>query len=174
MFASMVMSYSLLLFNYTASVVFTSAYVLLMFHLLAPGSMRIIGERAIDTPVGRAIAIAASHLFPYWEYRLMGKLVDDMIAATRNYLEASWWWTGKPTAQTEPKSAADANAGVPEAATVSLRQPGTTREEVRLPTGEPAGEPASAAVVAMVGSNAVGSVNAAASLPDRASSAGSA
>ena len=97
MFASMVMSYSLLLFNYAASVVFTSAYVLLMFHLLAPGSMRIIGERAIDTVIGCAIAIAASHLFPYWEYRLMGKLVNSMIAATRQYLEASWWWSGKPT-----------------------------------------------------------------------------
>ena len=97
MFASMVMSYSLLLFNYAASVVFTSAYVLLMFHLLAPGSMRIIGERAIDTVIGCAIAIAASHLFPYWEYRLMGKLVNNMIAATRQYLEASWWWSGKPT-----------------------------------------------------------------------------
>ncbi|MCX5540376.1 FUSC family protein [Paraburkholderia sp. CNPSo 3076] len=98
MFAAMVMSYSLLLFNYTASVVFTSAYVLLMFHLLAPGSMRIIGERAIDTVVGCMIAIAASHLFPYWEYRLMGKLVHDMIAATRSYLEASWWWSGRTSA----------------------------------------------------------------------------
>src|ERR1700761_1155571 len=98
MFASMVMSYSLLLFNYAASVVFTSSYVLLMFHLLAPGSMRIIGERAIDTVVGCAIAIAASHLFPYWEYRLMGKLVNNMINATRQYLEASWWWSGKPAA----------------------------------------------------------------------------
>jgi uncharacterized membrane protein YccC len=96
MFACMVMSYSLLLFNYTASVVFTSAYVLLMLHLLAPGGMRLIGERAIDTVVGCAIAIAASHLFPYWEYRLMGKQVRDMIAAMRNYLEASWWWTGSP------------------------------------------------------------------------------
>ncbi|MEC5405622.1 FUSC family membrane protein [Paraburkholderia sp. MPAMCS5] len=98
MFASMVMSYSLLLFNYTASVVFTSSYVLLMFHLLAPGSMRIIGERAIDTVVGCAIAIAASHLFPYWEYRLMGKLVNSVISATRQFLEASWWWSGKPAA----------------------------------------------------------------------------
>ncbi|AXE92833.1 FUSC family protein [Paraburkholderia terricola] len=98
MFASMVMSYSLLLFNYAASVVFTSSYVLLMFHLLAPGSMRIIGERVIDTVVGCAIAIAASHLFPYWEYRLMGKLVNNMISATRQYLEASWWWSGKPAA----------------------------------------------------------------------------
>ncbi|SAL75968.1 membrane protein [Caballeronia arvi] len=127
MFASMVMSYSLLLFNYAASVVFTSSYVLLMFHLLAPGSLRIIGERAIDTVVGCAIAIAASHLFPYWEYRLMGKLVKDLLAATRNYLEASWWWRAKPASQTErtrassstvetPAVFADANAGAVAAA----------------------------------------------------------
>ncbi|SAL11706.1 membrane protein [Caballeronia sordidicola] len=129
MFACMVMSYSLLLFNYTASVVFTSAYVLLMLHLLAPGGMRLIGERAIDTAVGCAIAIAASHLFPYWEYRLMGKQVHDMIGAMRNYLEASWWWTGKPAAQAELKSAAnganaplfaDANAATAEASTTAL------------------------------------------------------
>jgi uncharacterized membrane protein YccC len=104
MFASMVMSYSLLLFNYTASVVFTSSFVLLMFHLLAPGSLRLIGERAIDTVVGSAIAIAASHLFPYWEYRLMGKLVNDMIAAMRNYLEASGWGTAKAGAAKAAKT----------------------------------------------------------------------
>ncbi|WP_158936616.1 FUSC family membrane protein [Burkholderia sp. S171] len=126
MFACMVMSYSLLLFNYTASVVFTSAYVLLMLHLLAPGGMRLIGERAIDTAVGCAIAIAASHLFPYWEYRLMGKQVRDMIGAMRNYLEASWWWTGKPAVQAESKGTADANlfadanAGTAQAATAAL------------------------------------------------------
>ncbi|WP_321791732.1 FUSC family protein [Caballeronia sp. J97] len=124
MFASMVMSYSLLLFNYAASVVFTSSYVLLMFHLLAPGNMRIIGERAIDTVVGCAIAIAASHLFPYWEYRLMGKLVKDLLAATRNYLEASWWWRATQAEKTRAAASpatvetpvgravfADANAG---------------------------------------------------------------
>jgi uncharacterized membrane protein YccC len=126
MFACMVMSYSLLLFNYTASVVFTSAYVLLMLHLLAPGGMRLIGERAIDTAVGCAIAIAASHLFPYWEYRLMGKQVHDMIGAMRNYLEASWWWTGTPATQPEAKIAtnpnlfADANAATAEEATTAL------------------------------------------------------
>ncbi|HKT93478.1 MAG TPA: FUSC family protein, partial [Paraburkholderia sp.] len=126
MFAAMVMSYSLLLFNYTASVVFTSAYVLLMFHLLAPGSMRIIGERAIDTVVGCMIAIAASHLFPYWEYRLMGKLVHDMIASTRSYLEASWWWSGRTSApQPAFAGAAVSEAGVrvsaydPPAATIA-------------------------------------------------------
>ncbi|KAG0188994.1 hypothetical protein DFQ28_004027 [Apophysomyces sp. BC1034] len=109
MFASMVMSYSLLLFNYTASVVFTSSYVLLMFDLLAPGSLRIIGERAIDTALGCAIAIAASHLFPYWEYRLMGKLVNALLSATRQYLEICWY-AGKFRAA--PDKANPAAAGI--------------------------------------------------------------
>ncbi|WP_250450965.1 FUSC family membrane protein [Caballeronia sp. ATUFL_M2_KS44] len=113
MFASMVMSYSLLLFNYAGSVVFTSSYVLLMFHLLAPGSLRLIGERAIDTVVGCTIAIAASHLFPYWEYRLMGKLVKDLLGATRSYLEASWSWKAKAATAA---SRAPAPASVPSAA----------------------------------------------------------
>ena len=121
MFAAMVMSYSLLLFNYTASVVFTSAYVLLMFHLLAPGNMRIIGERAIDTVVGCMIAIAASHLFPYWEYRLMGKLVHNMIAAMRQYLDASWWWGGARlatnAAAVTPGGAMAGRAAIADAAT---------------------------------------------------------
>ncbi|MEI6000558.1 FUSC family protein [Paraburkholderia bengalensis] len=126
MFACMVMSYSLLLFNYTASVVFTSAYVLLLFHLLAPGSLHIIGERAIDTVVGCAIAIAASHLFPYWEYRLMGKLVNDMIAATRSYLEASWWWGGKPAAAvvTTPGALTEAAALAPAIAVAEIAASG--------------------------------------------------
>jgi uncharacterized membrane protein YccC len=124
MFASMVMSYSLLLFNYAASVVFTSSYVLLLFHLLAPGSMRIIGERAIDTAVGGAIAIAASHLFPYWEYRLMGSLVNSMISATRQFLEASWWWGGKPaTAGVVPAAVTEAGARAPAVALADAAPP---------------------------------------------------
>ncbi|AMV42937.1 FUSC family protein [Paraburkholderia caribensis] len=125
MFACMVMSYSLLLFNYTASVVFTSSYVLLMFHLLAPGSLHIIGERAIDTVVGCAIAIAASHLFPYWEYRLMGKLVNDMIAAMRSYLEASWWWGDKPAASViAPSALTEAAALAPAVAVAEIAASG--------------------------------------------------
>ncbi|MFM0527139.1 FUSC family membrane protein [Paraburkholderia strydomiana] len=153
MFASMVMSYSLLLFNYTASVVFTSSYVLLMFHLLAPGSMRIIGERAIDTVVGCAIAIAASHLFPYWEYRLMGKLVNNMIGATRQFLEASWWWSGKPAAASVA-TVTEAGARAPAAAMADpaiefgkpmLAVAGQVLEgagQASLQTREPAGTPA--------------------------------
>ncbi|SAK49837.1 membrane protein [Caballeronia calidae] len=167
MFASMVMSYSLLLFNYAASVVFTSSYVLLMFHLLAPGSLRIIGERAIDTVVGCAIAIAASHLFPYWEYRLMGKLVKDLLAATRNYLEASWWWRAKPASQTERARAAssstvespvdravfaDANAGVVASSSSSATAEAPAANATM--TAEAASEPAPAADSALKAASA--------------------
>ena len=86
----MVMAYSLTIFNYTASVTFTSAFVLILYHLLAPASMRLIGERAIDTAVGCALAIASSYLFPYWEYRLMAPLVKEVVGSMRRYLDAIW------------------------------------------------------------------------------------
>ncbi|GLU32531.1 FUSC family membrane protein [Trinickia caryophylli] len=114
MFASMVMSYSLLLFNYGASVVFTSSYVLLLFHLLAPGSLRIIGERAIDTGIGCALAIAASRLFPYWEYRAIGKLVAEMLTATQQYLDAAYRWVGKPRTAGAATGEGSATASMPE------------------------------------------------------------
>jgi len=88
MFICMLMSYSLVLFNYAASVAFTSSWVLLLLHLHASGGIRIIGERAIDTFIGSALAVGASYLFPYWEYRVMGKLVQAMIASTRQYFDA--------------------------------------------------------------------------------------
>ncbi len=96
MFACMVMSYSLVLFNYTASVVFTSSYVLLLYHLLAPEGMRLIAERALDTAIGGAIALGISHLFPYWEYRVMKPLVKEMIASMRQYFDAICIGAGKP------------------------------------------------------------------------------
>ncbi|SFJ41032.1 FUSC family protein [Paraburkholderia megapolitana] len=149
MFASMVMSYSLLLFNYTASVVFTSSYVLLLFHLLAPGSMRLIGERAIDTVIGCALAIAASHLFPYWEYRLMGKLVNDMIAATRQYLEASWWWSGKPAAAATVPAATvtEAGARAPAAAMADAEVAAATADAAAGASAAAATDTASDAVI---------------------------
>ena len=136
------------------SVVFTSSYVLLMFHLLAPGSLHIISERAIDTVVGCAIAIAASHLFPYWEYRLMGKLVNDMISATRQYLEASWWWSGKPVAAGAGISATavtEAGARAPVAALAEASAGGDTAVLAPSVVGNVALNPAAGAATAVPG-----------------------
>ncbi|CAM2144518.1 AraE protein [Pararobbsia alpina] len=105
MAACMVMSYSLTIFNYTASVTFTSAFVLILYHLLAPASMRLIGERAIDTAVGCALAIGSSYLFPYWEYRLMRPAVKEVIASMRRYLDTVW-----PRGAVDPDTAKAATA----------------------------------------------------------------
>ncbi|WP_091909236.1 FUSC family protein [Chitinasiproducens palmae] len=88
MFACMFMAYSLVILHYGAATVFISAYVLLLYHLLAPAGMRLIGERAIDTLIGGALAIGISYLYANWEYRLMGPLVKAVIRATRAYLGA--------------------------------------------------------------------------------------
>ncbi len=110
MFACMVMSYSLVLFNYTASVVFTSSYVLLLYHLLAPEGMRLIAERALDTAIGGTIALGISHLFPYWEYRVMKPLVKEMITSMRQYFDAICIGAGKPaTTNALPASPAISN-----------------------------------------------------------------
>jgi len=171
MFASMVMSYSLLLFNYTASVVFTSSYVLLLFHLLAPGSLHIIGERAIDTVVGCAIAIAASHLFPYWEYRLMGKLVNDMIAAMRSYLEASWWWSGKPaSAVATPGALTEAAALAPAVAVAEMAASGGV-DLAQAPLGSVSANAASDAATAATATSATNAPKPSAPTPAAAAAA---
>jgi uncharacterized membrane protein YccC len=56
--------------------------------------------------IGCALAIGASHLFPYWEYRLMGDLVSEMLAATRQYLESAWWWGNAARASASAAGAA--------------------------------------------------------------------
>ncbi|TAL55770.1 FUSC family protein [Pandoraea sp.] len=88
MFFFMVMGNSLALFNYGLAVVFTSAYVLLLFHFLVPGSILVVGERALDTAIGSLVALVCSYFFPYWEYRLMSPLVRGAVLSTRDYLQS--------------------------------------------------------------------------------------
>lgn len=95
MFFCMVMGNALSLFNYGLSVVFMSSYVLLLFHFLLPGSLSVIGERAIDTLIGSGVALICSYLFPYWEYRLMGPLIRNAVQSTRAYLESCTGRDGK-------------------------------------------------------------------------------
>ncbi|MDX3908109.1 MAG: FUSC family membrane protein [Pigmentiphaga sp.] len=89
MFLAVVMANSLVLLYYVGSSAFNTAFVLLSFHFLAPGSLMVIGERAIDTLVGSAIALACSYVLPYWEYRLLKPFLRRAIEANRQYLAAS-------------------------------------------------------------------------------------
>ncbi|MVW77753.1 FUSC family protein [Bordetella sp. 02P26C-1] len=83
-----IMGNSLVQLNYMASAIFNTLFVVLVFHFVAPGtvSMAVIGERAIDTALGCAIALACSYVLPWWEARYMKPLARAATNANREYL----------------------------------------------------------------------------------------
>lgn len=85
-----IMGNSLVLLNYMGSAVFNTLFVVLVFHFVSPGtvSMAVIGERALDTLIGCALALICSYVFPWWESRYMGPLARAAINANRDYLRA--------------------------------------------------------------------------------------
>jgi uncharacterized membrane protein YccC len=89
MMLAAVMGNSLVQLYYLASATFNTVFVLLSFHFIAPGSLSVIGERALDTLVGSVIALGCSYVLPYWEYRLIWRSVQAALASNRKYLEAA-------------------------------------------------------------------------------------
>ncbi|WP_415789036.1 FUSC family protein [Bordetella tumulicola] len=83
-----IMGNSLLQLNYMASAIFNTLFVVMVFHFVAPGtvSMAVIGERAIDTALGCAIALICSYVLPWWEARYMKPLARAATNANREYL----------------------------------------------------------------------------------------
>ena len=86
MLAACIMGNSLVQLNYMASATFNTVFVLLAFHFISPSSLAVIGERAADTVLGCAIALACSYVLPWWESRYMGPLARRAHAANREYL----------------------------------------------------------------------------------------
>ena len=64
--AACIMGNSLVQLNYMASAIFNTLFVVLVFHFVSPGtvSMSVIGERAIDTLIGCALALVCSYILP--------------------------------------------------------------------------------------------------------------
>jgi uncharacterized membrane protein YccC len=89
MLLAAIMGNSLVQLYYLASAAFNTAFVLLSFNFLSPGSLMVVGERLLDTAVGSAIALACSYVLPYWEYLLIKPQVQRAIASNRSYLEAA-------------------------------------------------------------------------------------
>ncbi|CAM4218987.1 FUSC family protein [Bordetella muralis] len=83
-----VMGNSMLQLNYMASAIFNTLFVVMVFHFVAPGtvSMAVIGERALDTAMGCAIALICSYVLPWWEARYMKPLARAATNANREYL----------------------------------------------------------------------------------------
>lgn len=86
MLAASILSNGLLQLNYLASSVFNTVLVLLAFHFLAPGSLMVIGERALDALIGSALVIVCAYILPYWENRSILPLARAAIAANRRLL----------------------------------------------------------------------------------------
>jgi uncharacterized membrane protein YccC len=85
-----IMGNSLVQLNYMASAIFNTLFVVLVFHFVSPGtvSMAVIGERAVDTLIGCALALVCSYVFPWWEARYMPTLARAAVNANREYLRA--------------------------------------------------------------------------------------
>ncbi|MBV7481782.1 FUSC family protein [Bordetella sp. BOR01] len=83
-----IMGNSLVQLNYMASAIFNTLFVVMVFHFVAPGtvSMAVIGERAMDTALGCAIALICSYVLPWWEARYMKPLARAATNANREYL----------------------------------------------------------------------------------------
>jgi uncharacterized membrane protein YccC len=99
-------TYSFLRSNYLVGVLFTTAYVLLLFHLVYGGNLKTIFlDRLIDTGIGSVIAFLANFLIvPAWEKE---KIKDYMIAALENniayFQNVSAAFAGKPVLTEEYK-----------------------------------------------------------------------
>jgi uncharacterized membrane protein (TIGR01666 family) len=75
----MVIAYSFQRTKYLVTVVFLTAYLLIMFSFLGLSYLGVIEERLTDTVLGCAIAFATAYLlFPRWE----GDQLPDLLAAT--------------------------------------------------------------------------------------------
>lgn len=85
-----IMGNSLVQLNYMASAIFNTLFVVLVFHFVAPGtvSLEVIGERAMDTALGCALALICSYVLPWWEARYMKPLARAASRANREYLRA--------------------------------------------------------------------------------------
>ncbi|WP_459617438.1 FUSC family protein [Bordetella sp. 2513F-2] len=88
--AACIMGNSLVQLNYMGSAIFNTLFVVLVFHFVAPGSvsLEVIGERALDTALGCALALVCSYVLPWWEARYMKPLARAAARANREYLRA--------------------------------------------------------------------------------------
>jgi len=109
-----IMGNSLVQLNYMASAIFNTLFVVLVFHFVSPGtvSLDVIGERALDTLLGCALALVCSYILPWWEARYLKPLAAAATRANREYLLAGLRYVEAMQAHGAPvgRSAADTPA----------------------------------------------------------------
>ncbi|WP_431217831.1 FUSC family protein [Puia sp. P3] len=96
----MIGTYVFLRTNYLAAVIFTTPYVLLLFHLLYPIDFRtILTDRVIDTVIGSVIAFLANILIiPSWEHERITDYMTGAIEANIDYFrDVAGAFLGRPS-----------------------------------------------------------------------------
>ncbi|HEV2482506.1 MAG TPA: FUSC family membrane protein, partial [Puia sp.] len=83
----MIGTYVFIRTNYLIAVMFTTPYVLLLFHLLYPTNFRVIlTDRVIDTVIGSVIAFLANLLIiPSWEHERISDFMTGALQANIDY-----------------------------------------------------------------------------------------
>lgn len=116
-----IMGNSLVQLNYMASAIFNTLFVVLVFHFVSPGtvSMSVIGERAIDTLLGCALALICSYILPWWEARYLKPLAAAATRANREYLLAGLRYVEAMQTHAGPATNAGANTAATAATTAA-------------------------------------------------------
>lgn len=123
-----IMGNSLVQLNYMASAIFNTLFVVLVFHFVSPGtvSMAVIGERAIDTLLGCALALICSYILPWWEARYLKPLAAAATRANREYLLAGLRYVEAMQTHAGSATNAGANAGTTAGTTAGTNTATTT------------------------------------------------
>lgn len=74
--------------NYQVMVIFTTPYVIILFHILGLGSWNIAEERLLDTVIAGTLAFMANYfLFPHWESKHFRNYMISVMKANIDYLK---------------------------------------------------------------------------------------
>ena len=86
--ACMVGTYTFQRLNYITMVIFTTPYILILFHLLGLPFWDVARERLLDTGIGCTLGLMASYmLFPEWESRQLQSYMNRVLQANIRYLQ---------------------------------------------------------------------------------------
>lgn len=89
LFAATVAAPAFLHVKYRYTAVAVSMQILLLINLTVPNASHAIGERLLDTLIGTLIATFFSYVLPNWEYRALPRLLDGVLKASEQYIDAS-------------------------------------------------------------------------------------
>ena len=106
MIVLMIGTYSFLRSNYLIGVLFTTAYILVLFHLVYGTNLKtIFTDRLVDTAIGSAIAFLANFLIvPAWEKeKIRGFMLAALEKNTDYFKNVSAAFLGKPVSIAEYK-----------------------------------------------------------------------